>query len=281
MKKKDVAESGVANFDDLEQIRVTCEEGIAWVRLNRPKRLNAWTRQMEVELRRAITTLANAEDVAAIGITGEGKGFCSGADLDWLSEGARGRDIWSDVEKTSGSNAKHSDRFGYLLNIPKLVVAAINGVAAGVGLSFALYADIRYIRADARLTTVFSRRGLIAEHGAAWMLPRLVGAGRAMELLVSGRAITGDEAARMGLGTVMDCDGFDDRVRERVRELVRGCSPRSVGIIKRQVYMSLEQNLEDAWKLSDLEARESLQSDDFKEGIRAFVEERTLRFDKL
>ena len=169
--------------------------GIAVLTLNRPDRLNAWTREMEVRYFALLDECAASEEVRAIVVTGAGRGFCAGADMKDLqdlgsAEDVNGRAAQENAERTP-QNHPHS--------IPKPIIAAINGPCAGIGLVQALMCDIRFAASGAKLTTAFARRGLIAEHGISWILPRLVGPSRALELLFSGRVVLAEEAHELGL----------------------------------------------------------------------------------
>ena len=169
-------------------------------------------------------------------------------------------------------------RYTYLLAIPKPIIAAINGAAAGVGLCVALFCDIRFIAASAKITTAFSRRGLIAEHGSAWMLPRLVGPMNAADLLLSGRVVEAAEAERLGLARALPADGFLPAVQRYASELANSCSPRSMGIIKRQMQQAWEQRLGEAVRVADDETAACRGTEDYREGVAHFVEKRAPAF---
>ncbi len=165
-----------------------------------------------------------------------------------------------------------------MLRLPKPIFAAINGPAAGIGLCFTLFCDFRYMAQGAKLTTAFARRGLVAEHGSSWMLPRLVGPTHALDLLFSARAVMTDEAAAMGLVKSLPADDFLESVQRIARELVHTSSPRAIGVMKRQVYDSLFQSLDEAWRLADKEMVASFTSEDFREGVAHFLEKRPPAF---
>jgi len=159
------------------------------------------------------------------------------------------------------------------------VIAAINGPVVGLGLVIALYCDLRFASDTARFGTAFSRRGLIAEYGLAWLLPRIVGLPNALELLFSARMVDAAEAQRMGLATaVFPQDVFQGKVREYARDLAANVSPRSMRVMKRQVYEGMFQTLAEAFELSEREMLASLQCEDFKEGVAHFVEKRSAAF---
>jgi enoyl-CoA hydratase/carnithine racemase len=142
-------------------------------------------------------------------------------------------------------------------------------------LVIALYCDLRFASDAARFSTAFARRGLIAEYGMAWMLPRLVGHANALDLLFSARLIDGAEAFRMGLANqVYAQDVFQEKVREYATELASNVSPRSLRVIKRQAYDAMFQTLGEAFEIAEREMLASLQCEDFKEGVAHFVEKR-------
>ena len=160
----------------------------------------------------------------------------------------------------------------------KPVVAAINGPVAGIGLVIALYCDLRFMAEGSKLTTAFARRGLIAEHGIAWMLPRLIGPMNALDLLLSARAVAAEEAERIGLVRVLPADGFAAAVQARAAEIANLSSPRSMRIIKKQVYEGLFQSLAEATAIANREQDICRDTEDFREGVAAFRERRPARF---
>jgi enoyl-CoA hydratase/carnithine racemase len=169
--------------------------------------------------------------------------------------------------------------YSYPMALSKPVIAAVNGVAAGLGLSYMLYYDMRFASERARFGTVFSRRGLVAEHGTAWILPRLVGMHNACDLLYSGRLIDAQEAMRMGLvNRVVAHEQLLPEVREYARELATRCSPRSLRIMKRQLYGDLFVDLGSALAEADSQMVRSFGTEDFREGVASFVEKRAPRF---
>jgi enoyl-CoA hydratase/carnithine racemase len=170
-------------------------------------------------------------------------------------------------------------KYSYFPAITKPVIAAIQGPVVGLGLVIALYCDLRFASDAARFGTAFARRGLIAEYGMAWMLPRLVGHANALDLLLSARMIDAAEALRMGLvNQVFPQDVFLEKVKECARELASNVSPRSLRVIKRQVYEAMFQTLAEAFEASEGEMVASLQCEDFKEGVAHFLEKRAPSF---
>ncbi|SED57694.1 Enoyl-CoA hydratase [Rhizobiales bacterium GAS191] len=257
---------------------------VATITLNRPEKLNAWTQVMEQEVRAAMDMAAADTDVRVILVTGAGRGFCAGADLDRmkasLESGRRGTlGRHPDAgEPAAGIDANYQQRFSYLLRLPKPIIAAVNGPVAGIGLCFVLFTDLRYIAPGAKVTTAFAKRGLIAEHGMSFMLPRLIGLMPALDLLYTARVIDGGEAARLGLANLLPAEGFAEAARKIACELAMNSSPRSTGVMKRQVYDDLFRDLAESWKVADAEMYASFESDDFKEGVAHYFEKRPPRF---
>jgi enoyl-CoA hydratase/carnithine racemase len=259
---------------------------VATITLNRPEKLNAWTAVMEQEVRSAMEDAERDGNVRVILLTGAGRGFCAGADMSLLSGVAdRGLDettrerVLRGAELREGVRPDFQKKYSYFPAIQKPVIAAINGPVVGLGLVIALFCDLRWASNAARFSTAFARRGLIAEYGIAWMLPRLVGLPNALDLLFSARTIDAGEALRIGLvNQVFPEDLFSDKVREHARDLASGVSPRSLRVIKQQVYDALFQTLAEAFETSEREMLASLQSEDFKEGVAHFLEKRAPAF---
>jgi enoyl-CoA hydratase/carnithine racemase len=265
---------------------------VATITLNRPDKLNAWTAVMEQEVRAAMAEAERDDNVRVIVLTGAGRGFCAGADMSLLSTVAtkgldaaqRAQAVQAGASSGSGSSsgsgggsarADFQKKYSYFPAMSKPVIGAINGPAVGLGLVIALYCDLRFASDAARFSTAFARRGLIAEYGMAWMLPRLVGHANALDLLFSGRLIDAAEAFRMGLANqVYPQDVFQEKVREYAAELAANVSPRSLRVIKRQVYDAMFQQLGEAFEIAEQEMLTSLQCEDFKEGVAHFVEKR-------
>ncbi len=261
---------------------------VATITLNRPDKLNAWTAIMEREVRSAIEEAERDDHVRVIVLTGAGRGFCAGADMSLLSSVAehgldeKGRE---QALRNSGSGAAEGVRsdfrkkYSYFPGVGKPVIAAINGPVVGLGLVIALYCDLRFASDAARFSTAFARRGLIAEYGLAWILPRLVGHANALDLLFSARMIDAAEALRMGLvNQVFPQGAFLEKVNEYARDVAANASPRSTRVIKRQVYEAMFQTLEEAFAASEREMLASLQCEDFKEGVAHFLEKRSPAF---
>lgn len=260
---------------------------VATITLNRPDKLNAWTAVMEREVREAMEEAERDQSVRAIILTGAGRGFCAGADMSLLSNVAeKGLDQARRAQALSASDVDREavrvdfrKKHSYFPAITKPVIAAIQGPVVGLGLVIALYCDLRFASDAARFSTAFARRGLIAEYGMAWMLPRLVGHANALDMLFSARMIDAAEALGMGLvNQVFPQDVFLDKVQEYAQGLARNVSPRSVRVIKWQVYEAMFQTLAEAFETSEREMVASLQSEDFKEGVAHFLEKRAPAF---
>jgi enoyl-CoA hydratase/carnithine racemase len=261
---------------------------IATITLNRPDKLNAWTAIMEHEVRSAIEEAERDENVRVIILTGAGRGFCAGADMSLLSSVvASGVDDRVRKQASSSSTAGTVDgvradfrkKYSYFPAVGKPVIAAINGPVVGLGLVIALYCDLRFASDAAKFSTAFARRGLIAEYGLAWILPRLVGHANALDLLFSARMVDSAEALRMGLvNQVFPHDVFLAKVNEYAREVAANSSPRSTRIMKRQVYDAMFQTLAESFDVAEREMLASLQCEDFKEGVAHFLEKRAPAF---
>jgi enoyl-CoA hydratase/carnithine racemase len=259
---------------------------VATITLNRPEKLNAWTAVMEQEVRSAIEDAERDDQVRVIVLTGAGRGFCAGADMSLLSnvadrgldEGTRDRALQTGAAR-DGVRSDFQKKYSYFPAVGKPVIAAINGPVVGLGLVIALYCDLRWASDAARFSTAFARRGLIAEYGMAWMLPHLVGLPSALDLLLSARTIDAAEALRTGLvNQVFPNDAFLQKVGENARDMASNVSPRSLRVIKRQVYDAMFQTLSEAFETSEREMLASLQSKDFKEGVAHFIEKRAPDF---
>lgn len=258
-----------------EVVLKTVEEGVALITLNRPERLNAWTAEMGHAYFDALEECDASTQVRAIVVTGAGRGFCAGADMQELKALGDG-----DLEAVSVVPDDRPQTFP--LSISKPIVAAVNGACAGLGLVHALMCDIRFAAADAKLTTAFSRRGLVAEHGISWILPRLVGPARALDLLLSGRVVLGEEAATLGLvNRAVEPEKLLEQTLAYARELAVNSSPASMATMKRQVYADLTRELPDALEEANRLMGESFTAPDFVEGVASFMERREPRFAPL
>jgi enoyl-CoA hydratase/carnithine racemase len=257
-------------------VLIDVKGSVALLTLNRPDRLNAWTAEMQVRLFDLLEGCSTDEQVRAIVVSGAGRGFCAGADMENLQSLSADRD---QVQPSSNHDRRPMT---FPRTIPKPIIAAINGPCAGLGFSFALMCDLRFAAEDAKLTTAFARRGLVAEHGCSWILPRLIGTGRALDLLLSGRVVTGSEAADMGVvNRALPADRVVEEALEYARTLATHSSPASMAAIKRQVYEDRERGLEEALAEANKLMFESFSRPDFAEGVQSFTERRPPQFSAL
>jgi enoyl-CoA hydratase/carnithine racemase len=259
-----------------QELRYNVRDHVATITFDRPQRRNAWTPVLEHELRAAIALASSTEEVRAIVLTGAGDAFCVGADVAALAGGAETAARLRPPSPPSDDDL--AQRYSYLLAVEKPLLAGINGAAAGIGLCLTLFCDIRYIAAGAKLSAPYARRGLVAEHGSAWLLSRLVGPMNAADLLLSGRVVAAQEAAGMGLAKLRPAENFADQVQERASEIANRCSPRAVRIIKWQLRVAGSQSLAQATQLADTELESCLGTADFREGVAHFVEKREPNF---
>ena len=265
------------------------DDTVAVIKFNRPDAMNAFTRRMLAEIRHALAAAEEDESVVGIVLTGEGRGFCPGMDmnaLDSMSDGNSG-----DGENLTELKAQPGDAdlgnnfqvtYSYFMSIRKPVIAAINGACAGLGLAIATMTDLRIVEKSAKFSTAFSQRGLIAEHGISWTLPRLIGSGNALDLLWSARKFTGEEAKSIGLAERLVDDGESlITAVEYVRNLAASCAPKSLQVMKAQVYRHMNMELGDAMRETNDWMAASLQRDDFREGVRSFIEKRPPNFARV
>ena len=271
---------------DYREILYAVGDGVAVITLNRPDKLNAWTTRMAEEIQDAALGACDDAAVRVILITGAGRGFCAGADMKLLADmgGGRAQTTGEDPAdaprpRPTGVRPDFSHKYSYFPALPKPVIAAINGPVAGIGLVLTLYCDIRIAAEDARFTTAFVKRGLIAEYGGAWLAPRIMGLTNALEVFLSGRMFDGREARELGLvSRVLPSEGFATAALDYARDLAANNSPRSMQVMKRQIWESLFQDLDAAVQLSLVEMKASVASEAFREGVAHFLEKRPPRF---
>ncbi|HUO92166.1 MAG TPA: enoyl-CoA hydratase [Rhizomicrobium sp.] len=265
-----------------QDILYAVEDGVATITLNRPDRLNAWTPRMHHEVKAAMRAAADDDAVRVIVLTGAGRGFCAGADMEALQgiQGGGGRAAAAKEEPFDAkADANFQKTYSYFPSVPKPIIAAINGPCAGLGFVISLYADMRFASDAAVFTTAFSRRGLVAEHGISWLLPRLVGMARAADLLYSARRVNAPEALAMGLvNRVIPLDSFHAEVTAYARMLAKEVSPRSLREMKREIWNAQFQTLGDAIESANRDMASSFASEDFKEGVAHYIEKRAPRF---
>lgn len=278
--------SGV--YDD---ILYEVDDPVATITLNRPDALNAWTGGMDREIRDAMHRADADPAVVGIVVTGAGRGFCAGADMNALtalSSGGGGTggdlDVASAVDDATDAGAPEdfAGRLTYPMALRKPVIAAVNGAVAGMGYPFALACDLRVGTPRSLFVTAFAQRGLIAEWGLSWLLPQLVGPSVALDLLMSSRRVAGEEALALGLlNHLVEPDDLLSHCRGYVEQLAAACSPASIAIMKRQVYEHYHRGLGVAEADAQRLMVESFGRPDFAEGVQSFVQKRPPRFPRL
>lgn len=254
-------------------------DGVGVITFNRPQRLNAWGPEIAAGFYAAIDHAEDDPAVRAIVVTGSGRGFCAGADLGPATslEGPDADTSDTDVAQLVGDRPAH-----FLTELRKPVIAAINGYCVGIGLTHALMCDIRFASAGAKFATAFSRRGLIAEHGITWILPRLTGWGAAMDLLLSGRTFLAEEARELGLvNDVVAPELLLTRAVDYARDIAANCSPASLAVIKSQAYRDALDDVAAVTARAETLMYESLARPDVIEGITSFLAKRPPDFPPL
>ncbi|GAA2409998.1 enoyl-CoA hydratase [Actinomadura vinacea] len=249
------------------------DDGVLVLTLNRPERHNAWTLDMELLYNELFDRAETDPDVRAVVLTGAGRSFCPGLDMKVLDA------------TSSGAGSYPTDRLPPRtrpIGCPKPVIAAVNGACAGIGFNQALMCDVRFAVPGAKFAAAFSRRGLVAEDGVAWILPRVVGYGHASDLLLSSRPVAGTEALEMGLvNRLVEPEDLLATALEYASELARQCSPYAMSLIKRQ----LRDDQARGFAEGNQEARslllEARKAPDYREGVRSFIERRPPRFSGL
>jgi enoyl-CoA hydratase/carnithine racemase len=241
--------------------------------LNRPERLNAWNDALEARYFALLEEADADPEVRAIVVTGAGRGFCAGADMD-------------DLQAVGDSNeppvTPQTRPRSFPLTVRKPVIAAINGAAAGLGLVEALYCDIRFAAPKAKLTTAFARRGLIAEYGIAWILPRLIGPSRAVDLLLSGRVILAQDAVTIGLvDRIVEPEQLLAAAVAFAEELASYSSPTSMSVIKAQIQRAMDSDFATSVAEANELMLESFRQPDVAEGVASYLEGRPPAFAPL
>lgn len=251
-------------------VLVRREGPVAVISFNRSEFRNSWSPDLENAYFDTLEQLAGDAEVKAAVLTGEGRDFCVGADMDGLNVTAttdEGKEVLGDRREI------------HPLSFPKPLVCAIQGACAGIGLVQALMCDVRFSVPDATFTTAFSRIGLIAEHSISWLLPKHVGIGPSLDLLMSSRRFDGREAERLGLVNHLSEPGnvLSDAVAYAA-DLAERVSPTSMAIIKSQVYRHYTMDLVPSLDESDQLMMQTLSAPDFAEGVSSFMEKRSPRF---
>ncbi len=259
---------------EFEQIKLDVDDHIATLTLNRPERLNAFTREMMAEIIAAFDHIDSNDDIRVVVVTGAGRGFCAGAELgdaggDTFDAGARGRDT-SRVDRDGGGRTTLR-----IFESTKPVIAAINGPAVGVGITMTLPMDIRLAAESAKIGFVFARRGIVPEACSSWFLPRLVGISQALEWCYSGKVMMAEEFGRGGLVQVLPDDELLPRAYEIAREIATHSAPVSVSLTRQMMWRGLTfDHPMEAHRVDSRAIQATGAMADAKEGVTSFLEKR-------
>ena len=272
-----------------EQIIYEVDGPAATITMNRPDTLNAMTSRLQAELRHALDASERNEDIIGTVLTGAGRGFCSGVDMNDLGAmSAAGKTIGKSYEHLAadpGNPDKDPNYMfspPYLLGLRKPIIAAVNGACAGLGFSYATFCDMRFVDRNAKFVSSFAPRGLIAEHGTSWMLPRIVGPSHALDIFWSSRRVEGEEAYQMGYANRLCEPGESVKEAQEYLKMIAGTSaPTSIMMMKKQVYKHLMRDLGESMVEDNQWMSDSLTEDDFKEGVASFVERRSPNFARV
>lgn len=261
-----------------QEILYEVSDPVATITLNRPERMNALTSSLLSRFRECVDAAAADPEVVGIVLAGRGRAFCAGLDTDALSSIASSGSAGGATPQPPSSDRR--GLFSYLTQVPKPVIAAVDGVAAGGGYVLATMADLRFGGPKARFTSVFSKRGLVSEHGITWTTPRLVGTGNALDLLWSSRMVDADEAYRMGLIEYLEDDPVT-AAQEYIRTLAGTVSPTTLAETKRMVWdhagRDVDESLDDMWAVLENQFGRV----DISEGVNSFLEKRPPEFPRL
>jgi 2-(1,2-epoxy-1,2-dihydrophenyl)acetyl-CoA isomerase len=258
---------------EFQAIQFALEGQVAWITLNRPEARNAINDEMRDELFAVLADARVNPDVRAVVLTGAGKGFCTGADISRRGDGPSGPGAAREIMKQRSQRLIRT-----LWELEKPVLAAVNGVAAGLGAHLAFACDLIVAAAEARFIEVFVRRGLMLDAGGAYLLPRLIGLAKAKELVFFGEDLSAEEARGIGLvNRVVPGDGLHAAAKEWAEKLAAGPTF-AIGMSKRLLNRSLESDLETSLEEEGLAVSLVTQSEDTKEGMLAFAEKRKPQF---
>jgi 2-(1,2-epoxy-1,2-dihydrophenyl)acetyl-CoA isomerase len=259
-----------------KHVSLVTEGGVAWITLNRPERLNAVGAQARGELDAALKQVERDAAVRCVVLTGAGRGFCAGADVRDMS--GAGGDMRTPEEVGSTLRGEYTNIITRLRTMPKPVICAVNGVAAGIGASFAMACDIRIAAEEAYFSEAFVGIALAPDGGASWMLPRFVGRGRALEMFFTGKPLGAVDAERFGLvNRVVPAAELEETVRTLATELAAGPTG-AIAAGKRAVNHAENSTLEEALEFESYLQEARAASPDFVEGVTAFREKRKANF---
>ncbi len=269
---------------ELKATKLTIEDGVGLITLNRPERMNAWTGRMHTEYRHCLSELDADDAVGVIVVTGAGRGFCVGGDAQALSGHVEkgGYDPGTPAALAMpgyGVDERFDASFAYQFGLSKPILAAMNGSAAGVGLALACFTDLRFAAAGAKFTTAHGKLNLPAEYGLSWLLPRMLGLTRANELLLSSRVFTAQEALDLGLvNEVHPADEVLPRTLAYAHNLMKTVSPNALRQTRWQIYRDLQQDVAAAVRASESLLDEMMREPDYAEGVKAFLDKRPPRW---
>ena len=249
------------------------DDGVLLLTLNRPEKHNAWTLDMELRYNELFDRARLDPSVRAVVLTGAGRSFCPGMDMSVLDAASSGAKPWP-TDQLPPRNRP--------LDLPKPVVAAVNGACAGIGFIQALMCDVRFAVPNAKFAAAFSRRGLMAEDGVSWLLPRIVGYGRASDLLLSSRPVLGTEALEMGLvNRLVEPEELLPAALAYAAELAKLSSPYAMSLIKRQLLDDQARGFFEGRDDARALLKVTKQASDYREGVLSFIERRPPRFGGL
>ncbi len=261
----------MAQESGYQTLLVDREDQIAIVTLNRPRVLNALCRQMILDLMAVLDRLAAEGEVRAVILTGAGRAFCAGLDLAEQRQPMTQERIAESRELATTAPLK-------FLRFPKPLIAAINGIAVGAGVDMTLPCDIRIAADTAQMALTFTRVGLIPEFGGTYMLPRILGLGKALELVLTGRTLKAAEAAEIGLvNKVVAADRLIDEARETARMTLKA-TPLALQLSKQALHAGINSGFVEATQLEVLSEVACMNTADFKEALKAFAEKREAKF---
>lgn len=261
-----------------QDIEFEISDPYATITLNRPEKLNAFTFETLEEIHDAVARAARSKHVVGIIIAANGRGFCAGLDANALQAATSGGPTMARYQ----AEEEYPGLFSYFLKTPKPIIAAVNGVAAGGGLVMCLMADVRIASESASFTTVFLKRGLIAEHGSSWLLPRLVGLGRTMDLMFTGERI--DAATALSYGLVQKLvkdDELTSYAKNYVKSIASSTAPASIAETKRLIYRHMGLSFTDALHEAETIQNRFVSRTDALEGAQALIEKRSAKFERI
>ena len=280
-----MAAEAAGTRDPLDTVRYTVDHRIAVLTLNRPHRHNAWNGTMHMAYRARLLAADEDPEVRAIVVTGSGdRAFCVGGDAKALEghaeRGSYDAGTGADIAMPGYGTAPEFDApFAYQMGLRKPIIAALNGATAGIGLALAAFADLRFAVPGARFTTAHGKLNLPAEYGLSWVLPRLLGLGRANDLLLTSRVFYADEAHRLGfVNELFPPDELLPATLDYVRRMIDTVSPNALRQTRWQVYGDLHQSASAAVQKSEALLNQMMGEADYKEGVAAFMEKRPPRW---